>query len=216
MPTTPYKPIICCHNGLMPQTEIKSSGDGSQLDIHTHHYTIRLMLRKTSKKGLCPTHPSAATACQIHKEEQKAHSLRFYHHSNLGKHFPNLGPASNKTTLRFIDNSHNNSHILARLAWLLTGHAPIGRYYSTKPYFQWDTKCTCNGKTLQSRNHILDHCPLYIHHWESWQHIQKIKEHPLQELVEFLITNPLAFTFEHAPAMLHTDEVHWCQKHSFI
>ena len=159
----------------------------------------------TRKRGIYPAHPSAATARRINKEEQKIQSHQYYHHSNLGKHFPNLGPASNKTKLRFIDNSHNNSHILARLTRLLSGHAPIGRYYATKPYFQRDTRCTCDGKTLQSRNHILDHCPLYICHWESWLNIQKIKEHPLQELIEFLVTNPLAFTFEHAPAMLPTN-----------
>ena len=140
-------------------------------------------------------------AHRINKEEQRTQVQQYYHHSNLGKHFPQLGPASYKIKLRFIDHSHNNSHILARLTRLLSGHAPTGRYYATKPYFQRDI---CNGKTLQSRNHILDHCPLYIRHWESWLNIQKIKEHPLQELIEFLITNPLAFTFEHAPTLLDT------------
>ena len=144
--------------------------------------SLDLHLGKLCKKGTQPMHPLAATAHRIHKEEQKAQSQQFYHHSN--------------------------SHILARLTRLLSGHVPIGRYYVTKPYFQWDTRCTCDGQTLQSRNHILDHCPLYIHHWESWLNIQRIKEHPLQELVEFLDTNPLAFTFEHVPIMLPTNMAH--------
>ena len=49
---------------------------------------------------------------------------------------------------------------------------------------------------------LLDHCLLYMRHWESWPHIQKIKEHPLQELVKFLTNNPLAFMFEHAPGQI--------------
>ena len=143
-------------------------------------------------------------ACRINKEELKAQSHHYYHHSNLGKHFLDLGPASNKTKLRFIDQCHNNVHTLARLTRLLSGHAPIGCYYMTRPYFQRDTRCICNGAMLQSRNHILDHCLLYICHWESWLNIQKIKEHPLQELIAFLDITPFAFTFEHTPMLLLT------------
>ena len=177
---------------------------GWYLTGYTHPalQSLNLHLGKLHKKGRYPAHPSAATACRVNKEEQKAQSHHYYHNNNLGVHFPNLGPASNKAKLQLIDNCHNNPHTLARLTHLLTGHAPIGCYYTMRPYFYRDTTCTCDNRTLQSRNHILDHCPLYICHCESWLNIQKIKEHPLQELIEFLYNNPLAFTFEHTPGLI--------------
>ena len=78
----------------------------------------------------------------------------------------------------------DNVALTARLTRCLTGHAPIGEYYSR---FNIDepSRCDC-GSPLQTRTHIICACPL---------HKRKPMPGLLHGLVGFLKANPSAFAF---------------------
>ena len=92
----------------------------------------------------------------------------------------------------------NNANLFARMTGLLTGHAPIGRYYATHPTFKETLHATATDPHY-NQGIMLDHCPLYSQYWESWLTVQHIKEHPLQELTESLQNNFQAFTSNTPP-----------------
>ncbi|KAF8625109.1 hypothetical protein AX15_005545 [Amanita polypyramis BW_CC] len=161
-----------------------------------------LNLNKLKQHSVPPTYYSPATSWHLAKECAKLDTLDQLRPKTWGKHFPDLGVLSRTPKLRFINAAQNSPGLLSRLTYALTGHGPTGRYYAHRPWFHRQTQCQCDTQTIQSRKHILDYCPLYVHHWESWLRIEKSKDQPLLGLIGFLVDNPLAFSFAHAPDKL--------------
>ncbi|KAF8633835.1 hypothetical protein AX15_001212 [Amanita polypyramis BW_CC] len=159
---------------------------------------LMMDLGKSKQRSPPPTYYSPATSWRLAKEQGKRDSLATLHPKTWGKHFPDLGILSRNPKLRFINAARNNPAILTRLTYALTGHGPTGRYYAHRPWFNRQTHCQCDNQTIQSRKHILNYCPLYVRHWEAWLRIEKSKDQPLLALVQFLVDNPLAFSFAHA------------------
>ncbi|KAF8631723.1 hypothetical protein AX15_002228 [Amanita polypyramis BW_CC] len=161
-----------------------------------------LNLNKLKQRSAPPTYYSPATSWHLAKERARLDTLDLLRPKTWGKHFPDLGVLSRTPKLRFIMAAQNKPGLLSHLTYALTGHGPTGRYYAHRPWFQRQTQCQCDNQTIQSRKHILDYCPLYIRHWEAWLRIERSKDQPLLGLIEFLLDNPLAFSFAHTPDKL--------------
>lgn len=91
----------------------------------------------------------------------------------------------------------------SRLVRLLTNHAPHGAY-RIRFHPSLPVNCpTCPGY-VQSRAHILFHCARYSRptHSQWFTNLQDFLNHKdsLRLLIEWLISNPLAFTFAHSPS----------------
>ncbi|KAF8623780.1 hypothetical protein AX15_006190 [Amanita polypyramis BW_CC] len=166
--------------------------------VPNHLKHLFLNLGKLRPSAPHPATVTAPTAWRLIKEEQITLSAQTLS-VKRGAHWPDLGSAKRNHKLRFITAAQNKNNLLSCLTYALTCHAPIGRYYLTRPWFQRHSGCKCDLTTHQTRRHLLDVCPLYIRHWESWLDIPHNKEQPLHGLVAFLLDNPKAFSFEHAP-----------------
>ena len=71
--------------------------------------TLGQQIGKLQRRGHTPLHPSAATARRMTKEELRNQSKQYYQ-TNLGAHFPDLGPSYDSLTTVTTSHSRNLSN----------------------------------------------------------------------------------------------------------
>ncbi|KZT10594.1 uncharacterized protein LAESUDRAFT_809548 [Laetiporus sulphureus 93-53] len=106
-----------------------------------------------------------------------------------------------KLTLhRYFKKNEDHRNVECRLVQLLMGHGHVGSYYH-RFMAEESTQCQCRTTNLQTREHLLVHCPLYTHsrhHLGNPAHPIRLKrlfasKHARQKLAAFL-TETDAFT----------------------
>ncbi|KAF9442627.1 hypothetical protein P691DRAFT_635232, partial [Macrolepiota fuliginosa MF-IS2] len=73
----------------------------------------------------------------------------------------------------------------------ITNHAPIGSFRQQFFPGQYNTTCPCRH-VLETREHILNECPLYE---RQWMNQERFHINTITGLVKFLQDNPKAFAF---------------------
>ena len=114
-----------------------------------------------------------------------------------------LKPAiQNKATSNFFFNiSDNNIGTLSRMACALTNHAPTGEY-RIKFHQDLGQYCPACPHHVQSRTHILFHCPRYSPLHSSITNWSRDKSNSKSWKL-FFSCNPSAFTFGDLPDDVH-------------
>ena len=99
-----------------------------------------------------------------------------------------------------------DSRLCARLARILTGHAPIGAFRE-RFHLDGPVDCLC-GHPVESVAHILDECPLWIRKWAPRSRLLQNLEDldPFAEVLWFLRKNPMVATFEFVDWQLKAEE----------
>ncbi|KIL54734.1 hypothetical protein M378DRAFT_18607 [Amanita muscaria Koide BX008] len=97
---------------------------------------------------------------------------------------------------RFIEDTGNNIHLLARFTRTLTGHAPTGEYRK-----RWHPElpglCRVDN-TPHTRIHVLTECTKYDDLFYSYRAVTEYDD-SYHTFIDFLKKNPTAFSFEDAP-----------------
>ncbi|KAI0708425.1 hypothetical protein C8Q76DRAFT_799692 [Earliella scabrosa] len=93
----------------------------------------------------------------------------------------------------------SSKSLCARMIRCLTDHAPTGAY-RLRFFPEQPTHCTCDRPELQTRRHVFDRCTFYPRTpysltWDDY--LGELDPFPL--ILDFLETNPSAFTFADAP-----------------
>ncbi|KAI0079041.1 hypothetical protein K474DRAFT_1618457 [Panus rudis PR-1116 ss-1] len=117
---------------------------------------------------------------------------------------------------------------LARIARFLTGHFPHGEFRS-RFKLEGPTECAC-GHPLETRDHILYDCPLWIHPIKRPRNLsrafrfalivededeERYAGHPTLEKIHlFLEQNPMIATFEWADLLQQAADDHQRDRHS--
>ena len=108
----------------------------------------------------------------------------------------------NKAATRFFhDLAGNDIEMLSRMARAITNHAPTGEYRRCF-YPDHENCCPSCPQRVQTRTHILFHCPKYtpLHSsMTNWSHDKQ--NHKLWKA--FFLRNPSAFTFGDLPDDVH-------------
>ena len=108
----------------------------------------------------------------------------------------------NKATTNFFHVlSTNDIKTLSRMARAITNHAPIGQYRA-RFYPELDQYCPACPQRVQTRTHVLFHCPRYAPLHSSltnWSHDKGNDK----SWKEFFSRNASAFTFGDLPDDVH-------------
>ena len=95
--------------------------------------------------------------------------------------------------LRYLWKEGADNPLVARFARAVLDHAPIGSY-RVWTRFTDDPSCSCGQTTVESREHILLHCPKYSDRTLPYRRMAEI-----DIFIRFLVDNPLAFSFAATP-----------------
>ena len=88
-----------------------------------------------------------------------------------------------------------NPHKFARLARVMSGHAPCGEFVR-RFNLPGLTECLCNEEIEESLIHVFHECPLWIKTYKDECHHGKALKLKLEDIEVFLATNRMALTFE--------------------
>ena len=105
------------------------------------------------------------------------------------------------TTNFFYDLSANDIETLSRMARAITNHAPTGEY-RTRFYPELSPYCPTCPQRVQTRTHILFHCPRYSFLHSSLTNWSRDKGND-KSWKNFFSCNPSAFTFGDLPDDVH-------------